>query len=130
MYFCRDKHTIECQNKTKEFRQKILNEFRKSITETIDEPNYYNVYDTRQTVQFYNATSSICMILAADVKTLRQKDEPFNTHPIGEMLPKRKLFGRKLRDKRNCIIVSSAGSLKNSNLGHFIGEPLFLQIIK
>lgn len=124
---CRDKDNIECNNKTIEFRDKVLNEFQKSISETVDEPNYYNVYDNnRHSLSVYNTTSSICMILAAGLRTLRQNDKPFNLHPIGKMLPKRKLFGRKLRDNRNCVIVTSAGSLKNSNLGNFIGMLCYM----
>lgn len=120
-YLCRNKHTAECQNKTKEFAQKVLSEFRKSIAQKIEEPNFYNVYDAMWPSD-RTTMPSVCMLLEAGVRTLRQKDASFSTHAIGVLLPKRKLFSRKSKDTNSCVIVSSAGSLVKSNLGHFIGN--------
>lgn len=117
---CSDKFSKICQNKTKLFRDKILLEFRKSLTESIsDEPNFYNVvYSTQK-----NKQRPICQIIEAKVRVLRKKDKPFDTNGFSKLFPKVKLFGKKgMMTYKSCAIISSAGSLTKSGLGHFIGK--------
>ncbi|KAG4073487.1 hypothetical protein HA402_000711 [Bradysia odoriphaga] len=115
---CSDKFAKDCQNKTKTFRNKILAEFRKSLTESVsDEPNFYNVvYSPEKKKQ-----RPICQILDAKVRVLRKKDKPFDTNGFSKLFPKIKLFGKKgTMTYKSCAIISSAGSLTKSGLGHFI----------
>lgn len=122
LYKCNSKQSIDCQNKTKEFRAKILSEFVKSLIEPVDESaNIYHVeYEHPDDMIKYNPT---CMVLDAKLRILTNKDQPFDGNKIGRMFPTRKLFGKKyLSVARSCVIVSSAGSLFRSGLGKFIGE--------
>lgn len=122
IYECSDKQSIDCLNKTKEFRAKILSEFGKALLEPIDESsNIYNVeYEHPDDMIKYNPT---CMVLDAKLRILTNKDSPFDTNKIGRLFPTRKLFGKKFMSvPRSCVIVSSAGSLYESGLGKFIGK--------
>lgn len=122
LYECNDKHSVECLNKTKEFRAKVLAEFGKSLLEPIDESsNIYNVeYEHPDDMIKYNPT---CMVLDAKLRILTSKDPPFDTNKIGRLFPTRKLFGKKFMSvPRSCVIVSSAGALFQSGLGKFIGK--------
>lgn len=123
IYKCNEKYSSLCQNKTQIFRDKLLMEFKKSITEYTDEPNIYNVeYEHPHDMIKYNPT---CMVLDAKLRVLTKNDSPFDLNKIGNLFPNRKLFGRKfLETPRSCVIVSSAGSLFQSGLGNFIGNIL------
>lgn len=124
-YECNDKRSIDCLNKTKEFRGKVLSEFGKSLVDSINEStNIYNVeYEHPDDMIKYNPT---CMVLDAKLRILTNKDSPFDNNKIGRMFPTRKLFGKKyMSTPRSCVIVSSAGSLYKSGLGKFIGELKF-----
>lgn len=127
VYKCNNKHSIDCLNKTKEFRVKILSEFEKTLLEPIDETsNIYNVeYEHPDDMIKYNPT---CMVLDAKVRMLTNKDSPFDANKIGRLFPTRKLFGKKFMSvSRSCVIVSSAGSLFRSGLGQFIGKRHILR---
>ncbi|KAJ6643037.1 Protein glass, partial [Pseudolycoriella hygida] len=115
---CSDKFSKICQNKTKIFRNKILAEFRKSLVESVsDEPNFYNVVYSNEKKKL----KPICQMLDAKVKVLRRKEKPFDTNGFSKLFPKVKLFGKKTTmTYKSCAIVSSAGSLTKSGLGHFI----------
>lgn len=130
LYRCRDKLSEPCQNRTKLFREKVMSEFNRSLAEFVNgEPNYYNVDYAAADMYNKKETSPICMLMEAKVKTLRKKDAPFNQNDIGSLFPKRKLFKHIARDaKTSCAIISSAGSLIKSGLGHFIGKRNFLFI--
>lgn len=122
LYECNDKHSIDCLNKTKEFRAKVLAELGKSLLDPIDESsNIYNVeYEHPDDMIKYNPT---CMVLDAKLRILTSKDPPFDTNKIGRLFPTRKLFGKKFMSvPRSCVIVSSAGALFQSGLGKFIGK--------
>lgn len=124
-YKCSDKHSIDCLNKTKEFRAKVLNEFGKSLVDPINESsNIYNVeYEHPDDMIKYNPT---CMVLDAKLRILTNKDSPFDANKIGRLFPTRKLFGKKYMSvPRSCVIVSSAGSLYQSGLGKFIGKRIY-----
>lgn len=127
LYQCNEKHSIDCRNKTKEFRVKVLSEFGKSLAEPINESsNIYNVeYEHPDDMIKYNPT---CMVLDAKLRILTKQDSPFDTNKIGRLFPTRKLFGKKYMSiPRSCVIVSSAGSLHQSGLGKFIGkQKLFI----
>lgn len=117
IYRCKEKWSPECLHKTKEFRRRILNEFHKSLVEPVDEPNFYNV--PINTLFKKNSRPPVCMVISAKVKTLRRKHVPLEIKDIKENFPVRKLFAK--QKGKSCAIVSSAGSLSNSKLGHFIG---------
>lgn len=102
---------------TSEFKNKVVQELRKSMSR-IGEENIYNVVYQSETNQTRRAP--VCMLLDSKIKLLRKKDSPFNENKLGQLFPKHKLF-RKSKGK-SCIIVSSAGSLSGSELGDFIGE--------
>lgn len=122
IYRCNEKRSIECMNRTNEFRGKILSEFGKSLLDPIDESsNIYNVeYEHPDDMVKYNPT---CMVLDAKLRILTNKDAPFDANKVGRLFPTRKLFGKKfLSIARSCVIVSSAGALFQSGLGKFIGK--------
>lgn len=125
-YKCNDKHSIECQRKTSDFRAKVMAEFEKSLLNQSEIlPNMYNVeYEPLDEMIKYNPT---CMVLDAKLRMLTKQDAPFDRNKIGRMFPAKKLFGKKfLLQPRSCVIVSSAGSLHRSGLGSFIGNYTFL----
>lgn len=105
-----------------------MSEFMRSLAASANgEPNYYNVDYSVTDKYNKKVTSPICMLMEAKVRTLRKKDAPFNHNDIGSLFPKRKLFKHIARDaKTSCAIISSAGSLMKSGLGHFIGKRNFL----
>lgn len=128
-YQCKEKFAPTCVNKTNQFGSKIIAELRKSETvsgDALDEPNYYNVDYSPMNRQTGNSSRvlPICLVLAAKVRGLRKKDSPFSTMPLGELFPKKRLFSGWTKDgkTKSCAIVSSAGSMANSGLGHFVGE--------
>lgn len=66
-------------------------------------------------------------MLDAKVRVLRKKDKPFATNGFSKLFPRVKLFGKKgTMTYKSCAIISSAGSLTKSGLGHFIGKFSFL----
>ncbi|CAD7077980.1 unnamed protein product [Hermetia illucens] len=95
----------------------------------VNEPNFYNVdyrrkyhsrWDFREAMMDYDDGSmATCMVMKAKVRILRKRDPPMNKLPLGKFFPKRKLF-KMFQEIRSCAIVSSAGSMRNSRLGHFI----------
>lgn len=120
-FMCNDKYSLECQNKTELFRDKIISELRRIQTEhyTNDHNNFYNVNYIKKN---FNKTST-CLAYKSQIKTLRTKDASYDNKEIKNLLPKWKLFGKKgINKTESCVIVSSAGSLINSNLGEFIGN--------
>lgn len=122
-YRCQEKFSVDCQNKTKLFASKVLTEFRKSLTKAVsEEPNFYNVDYSAVKKSEQNP---ICLVMQAKVRTLRKKDSPFNVNHIGQLFPKRKLFKNVAKELKSCAIISSAGSMAKSKLGHFIGNYIF-----
>lgn len=129
LYTCTDEQsfTIQCNNKTINFRDKILLEFHKYLSEYMhaEEPNYYNVEYDNVTQTTLIPSSSIpavvCLVINTNVRTLRRKDFKFNDNKIADLFPKQKFIGRKYEDTRSCVIISSAGSLAKAQLGDFIG---------
>jgi hypothetical protein len=118
LFRCHPNRTVsECRNKTHEFKNKVIRELTKSMTRSNDE-NIYNV--EYQPIDGNESLSTISMLMSTRVKMLRKKEPPFNTHKLGLLFPKKKLY-HKVKGK-SCVIVSSAGSMAGSNLGSFIGE--------
>lgn len=122
-YLCHDKLSPICANKTLAFKERILKTFEKSLLESVNESNYYNVdfkpvFGESFEEQYYPST---CLVMEAGVKVLRRKDPPFNKLQFGKLFPKQKLFRQK-KNIKTCAIVSSAGSMAGSKLGRFIGE--------
>jgi len=123
LYQCHDKYAEQCHNKTASFRQRIVQVFERSMKESLNESNHYNVdykpvFGDSFEEQYYPST---CLVMEAGVRVLRRKDEPFNKLPFGRLFPRQKLF-RDAKDVKTCAIVSSAGSLAGSKLGRFIGD--------
>lgn len=121
LYQCHDKYAEQCHNKTASFRQRIVQVFERSMKESLNESNHYNVdykpvFGDSFEEQYYPST---CLVMEAGVRVLRRKDEPFNKLPFGRLFPRQKLF-RDAKDVKTCAIVSSAGSLAGSKLGRFI----------
>lgn len=121
LYKCGDYESMDCLNKTQVFRNKLVREFEKSLSDEFEEANYYNVeYVRTPEMQKYNP---ICMVIDAKVRVLTKNDPPFDRNKIGRMFPSRKLFGRRfVSTPKSCVIVSSAGSMFQSGLGQFIGK--------
>lgn len=123
LYLCHDKYAEQCHNKTASFRQRIVQVFERSMRESLNESNHYNVeykpvFGDSFEEQYYPST---CLVMEAGVRVLRRKDAPFNKLPFGRLFPRQKLF-RDAKKVKTCAIVSSAGSLAGSKLGRFIGE--------
>lgn len=122
LYLCHDKYAEQCHNKTAAFRQRIVQVFERSMRESLNETNHYNVdykpvFGDSFEEQYYPST---CLVMEAGVRVLRRKDPPFNKLPFGKLFPRQKLF-RNVKNIKTCAIVSSAGSLAGSKLGRFIG---------
>jgi hypothetical protein len=121
-FMCGDKSNQTCQEKTNLVRDIVLNEFRKGVNRSnMNDTNYYGVEYVGGKAGA--AISAYCRVYEAKVRTLSRKDPPFDRNAIGAFFPDRKLFNK--RDRKaisTCAIISSAGSLKNSKLGLFIGE--------
>lgn len=95
----------------------------KSLSDAINETNYYNVefrslFGSSFEEQYY---PSSCLVQEAGVRVLRRRDAPFNKLEFGKLFPKRKIF-REVKKIKTCAIVSSAGSMTGSKLGRFIGK--------
>ncbi|XP_013100932.2 beta-galactoside alpha-2,6-sialyltransferase 1 [Stomoxys calcitrans] len=120
-YLCHDKLSPVCANKTLAFKERILKTFEKSLLESVNESNYYNVdfkpvFGDSFEEQYYPST---CLVMEAGVKVLKRKDSPFDKLQFGKLFPKQKLFRQK-KNIKTCAIVSSAGSMAGSKLGRFI----------
>lgn len=131
LYKCNASKSLDCRNKTEVFRNKILKEFKKSLGDEFHDSNYYNVeYVPVEDMIKYHPT---CMVLDAKVRVLNQNDPPFDNNKIGRLFPRRKMFGHRFAaTPKSCVIVSSAGSLFQSNMGQFIGNfgiPLFPSLL-
>ena len=115
-FICSEQNSDECVNKTSNYKVKILEEFKRILHETKEESEFlYNVnYSKIET----NATE-YCHLLEANVRTLSIDDSPFDSNEIGTKFPGNPLF---TEAGKSCAIVASSGSLKNSNLGKFIGK--------
>lgn len=123
LYMCHDKYSQLCGNKTQAFKQRIIQNFEKSMLESLNESNFYNVdfkpvFGESFEEQYYPST---CLVMEAGVRVLRRKDPPFNKLKFGKFFPKQKLL-RKKSNVKSCAIVSSAGSLAGAKLGRFIGK--------
>ncbi|XP_073812891.1 beta-galactoside-a-2,6-sialyltransferase [Musca autumnalis] len=120
-YQCHDKLSPVCANKTQAFKERVLKIFEKSLMESVNESNFYNVdfkpvFGDSFEEQYYPST---CLVMEAGVRVLKRKDPPFNKLQFGKLFPKQKLFRQK-KNIKTCAIVSSAGSMAGSKLGRFI----------
>ncbi|XP_058981765.1 beta-galactoside alpha-2,6-sialyltransferase 1 [Musca domestica] len=120
-YLCHDKLSPVCANKTQAFKERVLKIFEKSLMESVNESNFYNVdfkpvFGDSFEEQYYPST---CLVMEAGVRVLKRKDPPFNKLQFGKLFPKQKLFRQK-KNIKTCAIVSSAGSMAGSKLGRFI----------
>ncbi|XP_055610589.1 beta-galactoside alpha-2,6-sialyltransferase 2 [Uranotaenia lowii] len=114
-FICDNDESLDCVNKTRVYRMKVLGEFRRILKQSYHKNDYYQVQYDSDAVDA-NETE-LCRLLRADVRTLSWRDPPFNWNELGNYLPMGPLFNER---NATCAIVSSAGSLKNSKLGSFV----------
>lgn len=135
-FMCQEPEDLECQNKTKEFRGIITREFNRMI-------NFFEemqAEDTRGSLNGYNVsfeanrktttTKKPLCLSQLKVRTLRRKDLSGGSAAEQELrkaIPRRRLFASD-QPVKSCAVISSAGSLFNSNLGQFIdGHDLVMR---
>lgn len=127
-YYCLKSDTkIDCDTKIAIFKDGILKELRKVL---MDESNILKVgVENPYNVHYRGIRGSSddkppgilrCQLKAIPLKTLQRSD--VGSHVLREFLPKRTLFENK--NFNSCAIIASAGGLKNSKLGKFIGKFL------
>lgn len=117
--------TNECDTKTLAFKEQLLKELRRVLMEESNvlnnkNKNPYNVQFNGTKGTHINAKERLCHFNKVQIKTIKRADHPFNKSNFRDYLPKRDLFEN--RHFTSCAIVTSAGSLKNSHLGEFIGK--------
>lgn len=118
VYQCNIPDDLTCMNKTTQFKERILTELKRVRETYVEESNFYNIdYKSRKT-----NTTPICLVINSKVQVLRKTKAPFSSNLLGTLFPKQKLLAHYRGDNKSCVIVSSAGSMKKSNLGEFIGE--------
>ncbi|XP_066974966.1 beta-galactoside alpha-2,6-sialyltransferase 1 [Macrobrachium rosenbergii] len=64
----------------------------------------------------------LCELKGTEVRSLRDGDEPFTSQGVAKHFPSTNLLEG--RHFNTCVVVSSAGSLRGSRLGNFIGEEV------
>lgn len=125
-YYCLKSDTkSDCDTKTELFKDVILKELRKVLMDEgnilkIGQENPYNVHyrGVRGSFEDKLPRTLLCQFKAIPLKILQRSD--VGSHALREFLPKRGLFENK--SFNSCAIIASAGGLKNSNLGKFIGK--------
>ncbi|KAJ8920933.1 hypothetical protein NQ315_015726 [Exocentrus adspersus] len=122
-YRCwRNDSANDCDKKTSTFKEDLLKELRKVLTEESNvlkmTENPYNVrYEGERSNYMDRSPKEIlCQLKKTPLKTLTRSDIAF--HPVKDYIPKRGLFENKRFN--SCAIVASAGALKDSNLGPLI----------
>lgn len=126
-YQCKQEFDPFCMNKTRLFKVKILQEFARVRDELIHDPNIYHInYKPKSTTKHTthsNKSLALCLLMKAKVQMLRKSNKPpFSSNLLGSLFPKQKLLAQYRGPNKTCVIVSSAGSMKTSKLGSFIGK--------
>lgn len=113
--------------KTSVFKDELLIELKKVLMDEsnilkVGVENPYNVHYRGVRGNFGDKPprTLLCQLKEIPLRTLQRSD--VGSHPLRDFLPKRGLFENK--SFNSCAIIASAGGLKNSNLGKFIGEFL------
>lgn len=110
--------------KTSVFKDELLKELRKVFTDEsnilkVGIENPYNVHYRGVRGNFMDKPprSLLCQLKEVPLRTLQRME--VESHTLKGYLPKRGLFENKMFN--SCAIIASAGGLKNSKLGRFIG---------
>lgn len=118
-----------CAEKTANFKNDLLYELRRVFSEEsnvfksgVDTQNPYFVTYRGKKGNFMDKTALelLCELKNVVVRSVLRSDSPFDKIEIGKYFPRKGLFEKK--HFKSCAIVSSAGSLKDSNLGTLIGK--------
>lgn len=125
-YYCTDSDAKnDCDMKTSVFKDELLMELKKVLMDEsnilkVGVENHYNVNYRGVRGNFIDKLprSLLCQLKEIPLRTLQRSD--VGSHALKDFLPKRGLFENK--HFNSCAIVASAGGLKNSNLGQFIGK--------
>ncbi|KAF5304495.1 hypothetical protein FQA39_LY09691 [Lamprigera yunnana] len=120
---CSDNDTNEeCDAKTLEYKINVLKELKRVTLEessVLRSKNPYNVsYSGTREESIKDARELLCSFKSVKIKTLTNLDYPFSKNAFKYVFPKKKLLENKFF--KNCAVVSSAGSLKGSQLGEYI----------
>lgn len=123
-YLCKQEEDPICINKTLIFKERVLSEFIRVRDELIPDPNIYHInYKRRSNNIKPNKTLALCLMMNAKVQMLRKTNKlPFSSNLLGSLFPKEKFLAQYRGPNKTCVIVSSAGSMKTSKLGTFIGK--------
>ncbi|XP_017777225.1 PREDICTED: beta-galactoside alpha-2,6-sialyltransferase 1 [Nicrophorus vespilloides] len=121
-----DESTNECDNKVKQYKEKILNELKRvfldesNVLKHATDQNPYNVHYQGIKENHLNKYRNqlVCEFKRIQFTVIRRSDEPFKSNYLRDLIPKKKFLDN--RQYNSCAVVSSAGSLTNSNLGQFI----------
>lgn len=121
---CKQEKDPFCMNKTVVFKEKVLQEFVRVRDELIHDPNIYHInYKRKIPSKNTNKARALCLLLKAKVQMLRKTHKPpFSSNLLGSLFPKHKFLAQHRGPNKTCVIVSSAGSMKTSKLGTFIGK--------
>ncbi|XP_004928745.3 beta-galactoside alpha-2,6-sialyltransferase 2 [Bombyx mori] len=122
-YICDDFTSIECETRTREFKELLLKEFHrvlmgesKVFRSGLD---MHNTYDVKYKSGPKNALSKhdvMCALKRIKVNTVTKRDEPFARYDF--QIPEGPLQDGTFYN--TCAVVSSAGALLGSRLGDFI----------
>lgn len=129
-YQCKQELDPFCINKTLVFKEKVLQEFTRVRDELIHDPNIYHInYKPKMKHTNNNKSRALCLLMQAKVQMLRKTHKPpFSSNLLGSLFPKNKFLAQHRGPNKTCVIVSSAGSMKTSKLGTFIGKYRSLAI--
>lgn len=123
-YACQDLASAECAARTAQFKQSLLKEFHRVLMgegrvfkSGLDVHNTYNVRHTGGVGRERPGKEVLCALGRVPLRTVTSQDEPFKSQ--GFRIPGNAL--RRGRRYATCAVVTSAGALLRSRLGHFIG---------
>ncbi|XP_030028083.2 beta-galactoside alpha-2,6-sialyltransferase 2 [Manduca sexta] len=122
-YMCEDFTTIDCEERTKEFKELLLKEFHRVLMGDSkvfrSGLNSQNPYDVKYEVGNQKERSKqevMCALKRVRVRTVLRSEEPFAR--LGYRIPIAPLLAG--RTFNTCAVVTSAGALLGSRLGDFI----------
>lgn len=125
-YHClKDDSVNDCDNKTKEFKQKLLIELSNTFEDESNILKYGNMNNTynvhyvgpRENFRRKRPKQVLCELFNTRLQTLKRSDID-SSESIKSSMPKREFFENKYFN--SCAVIASSGALRNSNLGSFI----------
>ncbi|KAJ8734754.1 hypothetical protein PYW08_014004 [Mythimna loreyi] len=123
-YVCDKLLTVECKEKTAEFKDLLIKEFHrvlmgasKVFTSGLNVHNKYDVkYDSNNRRRMSSKDEVLCALKRVKLRTVTADDEPFAK--LGFRIPSSPLHEG--RHYNSCAVVTSAGALLGSGLGKFV----------